>query len=385
MTEVGPSTPRRLPRVLVLSASTGGGHLSAARAVSSAFGDLGVHAPVVDVLQLAPPAFRAWFLGGYETLVRYWPEMWGHLYRVTDRPRFTYHFQTALDLHYMVRLRSVMARERPDWVVCTHSLPQPQLERLRRLAAPFNVAVVVTDFYPHRMWLRGEPDWFFVAGAWTRDLIDKRAPGSALRTTISGIPTDAAFFAPVCRADARRALGADPELPSVLVTSGGIGAGPVGEAVQALAAAGVPCRVTVLCGHNLAAQAHLGRLVDEMARAGVQLEVKPLLPVADVAAAMHAADFVVGKPGGLTMSECMAAGVPLVIYRPLLIPGQEEGNRHFLEHAGAGATAGDPASLTHLTRILLTDADRLSAMRGRAAGAASPSAAATIAQRVCRL
>ncbi len=373
------------PRTLLLSASTGGGHLSAAHAVSAAFHTRGINAQVIDVLNLTPPVFRAWFLGGYETLVRYWPDLWGHLYRVSDRPRLTYHFQTALDLHYMTRLRAVMRRERPDWVVCTHSLPQPQLERLRRIAAPFNVAVVVTDYYPHRMWMRGYPDHYFVAGEWTRDVIARREPGADRRTTISGIPTDAAFFAPVSRPDARRALGADPATPSVLVTSGGIGAGPVTEAVGALAAAGVPCHITVLCGRNLAAHSHLSRMSEDLRGRGFRLQVEPLLPVAEVATRMHAADFVVGKPGGLTMSECMAAGVPMLIHRPLLIPGQEEGNRLFLEYVGAGATAADAESLTELTRGLLTDRDRLEEMRSRAQAAASPGAADTIAETVCRL
>ena len=49
---------------------------------------------------------------------------------------------------------------------------------------------------------------------------------------------------------------------------------------------------------------------------------------------MTAADLFVGKPGGLTTSEVLAKGVPMVVINP--IPGQEERNSdHLLEQGAA--------------------------------------------------
>ena len=51
-----------------------------------------------------------------------------------------------------------------------------------------------------------------------------------------------------------------------------------------------------------------------------------------VADYMHAGDLLITKPGGLTVSEALAAGIPLAVFDP--IPGQEEDNANFLETRG---------------------------------------------------
>ena len=40
------------------------------------------------------------------------------------------------------------------------------------------------------------------------------------------------------------------------------------------------------------------------------------------------ADIIITKPGGMTVTECLALRKPLIIIKP--IPGQEEGNANFL-------------------------------------------------------
>ena len=49
---------------------------------------------------------------------------------------------------------------------------------------------------------------------------------------------------------------------------------------------------------------------------------------------MSISDLVVTKPGGLTTSEALASGLPVLVINP--IPGQEEQNAEFLEKSGAG-------------------------------------------------
>ena len=78
----------------MLSASTGNGHMAAAYALEDEARGQGFEAKTADALVFASKGFRAWYAGGYETLVRRRPELWGHLYRSSDRPMFNYHFQT---------------------------------------------------------------------------------------------------------------------------------------------------------------------------------------------------------------------------------------------------------------------------------------------------
>ncbi|MEZ5163479.1 MAG: hypothetical protein R2688_06955 [Fimbriimonadaceae bacterium] len=138
------------PRILVLSASTGNGHTSAADAIVAQAQAMGLHAVHEDVLDFTSKGFRKWYRGGYETLVRRRPKMWGHLYRTSDRPRFNYYFQTGLDKQFCRPLSKIIRSHKPDWVICTHSLPQPALARMRDQIS-FRMGVVVTDLYVHRM------------------------------------------------------------------------------------------------------------------------------------------------------------------------------------------------------------------------------------------
>ena len=48
---------------------------------------------------------------------------------------------------------------------------------------------------------------------------------------------------------------------------------------------------------------------------------------------MDAADCIVTKPGGLTTSEALAKGLPMIMNNP--VPGQEDRNVEFLLNAGA--------------------------------------------------
>lgn len=376
----------RQPKVLLVSASTGNGHTSAARALKDALAQRGMDAPLVDTLDYCPASFRSWFRDGYEVLVLHSPELWGHLYRTSDRPRFNYRFQTMLDFVFVARLNELIEENKPDWVVCTHSLPQPRLAFERRKHPHFRVGVVVTDLYPHRTWLRGDPDHYFVPGEWTKTLLEQRKPEAKGRISVTGIPINPVFGLKQSAGEAREQLGLCPDLPTLVLTAGGIGGGPVEKAVAALMHLTKPCQVVVVCGRN---ETLLHRLESDAAAlcedSKVNLVLKGHVPQGEMAALMRASDFLIGKPGGLTMSECLATGCPFVIYLPLLIPGQEEGNARFLQESGAGMAVDGPTELKEVAEALLHAPERLAGMRQAALKVARPNAAADIARLLCEL
>ncbi|MBM3495052.1 MAG: hypothetical protein FJX72_12145 [Armatimonadetes bacterium] len=370
-------------RVLILSASAGNGHLSAARALEQRFRELGAHVRTADALDCGPRLFRLWFCGGYETLVRRVPGLWGFLYRWADRPGPAYWLQTMMDDRLLFGLERLIASERPDWIVCTHSLPQPRLARLRSAYPELGLAVVVTDIYPHRMWLRGDPDRYFVPVERTREVLEARRPGSARITEVTGIPIAPAFVEAPGRETARDQLGMAGDDRAALRSSGGIGGGPLAAALAALASAKGLSALTVVCGRNAQAadrcRLAAARLPEHERR---RIRVVGRLPQDEFALHLAAADLVVGKPGGLTMSECMAVGRAMVVYSPLTIPGQEEGNAEYLCANGIGVSASDPDSLRAVVSDLLAAPDRLARMEVSAREAARPHAALTIARRI---
>lgn len=370
-------------KVLLLSASTGNGHMSAARAIEAEFAVRGHDAKTVDVLDHTGKGFRGWYRGGYEVLVRRSPKMWGHLYKSSDRPLFNYGFQTLLDTVFVERMHKFLTAEEPDWVLCTHSLPQPALARWRK-RRPFTMGIVVTDLYPQRMWLRGRPDWFFVPGEWSQQILFERYGRARDRTTVSGIPVDRLFAERQGRDLARGAMNLDTGRQTVLVTSGGIGGGPIADVVAELSGLPAPIQFVVVCGRNQEAQA-AATVQAKKAKGPARVQVFGHVSTPEMAALMHASDLIVAKPGGITTFEALAAGLPFVVFDPFLIPGQEEKNAEFLVEQGIGLRAGGAVELAVMVQGLLESSERLASMSSHALRNAKPHAAATIVEAVEQL
>jgi len=134
----------------------------------------------------------------------------------------------------------------------------------------------------------------------------------------------------------------------VLVLSGGFGVGHIAETVQEVLKTAGDFQVAVVCGKN---EDLKKQLMQVKPPSGKRLEVRGF--VSDMENYLTAADFVVTKPGGLSVSETIARGCPIVAYAP--IPGQEERNCDYLMESGAAVKAKDPATLEFKIRALLTD------------------------------
>ena len=98
---------------------------------------------------------------------------------------------------------------------------------------------------------------------------------------------------------------------------------------------------------------------------------------------LHAADVVASKAGGLTVSECMAAGKPIVFYGEA--PGQEEGNRIYAMQAGAGLHASDADQFVTYATMLLTHQSMRDTMGHAARHIGMPDASVAVAHEVQRL
>jgi processive 1,2-diacylglycerol beta-glucosyltransferase len=91
---------------------------------------------------------------------------------------------------------------------------------------------------------------------------------------------------------------------------------------------------------------------------------------------MVIADLFIGKPGGLTISETMASGLPMILLNP--IPGQEEINAASMLEEGVAVSPTDVVTLPYKVDLLLREPQRLAGMRDRMKQLAQPRAAYTI-------
>jgi processive 1,2-diacylglycerol beta-glucosyltransferase len=363
--------------ILVLTASTGAGHNMAARAVEVA---LRAAAPAEeieahDVLEFASPFFRRLYSGGYQNLVRHWPTAMGWLYDATDRAGHSIHHRIRLTLQNRASPRIVryLLSRSPKLVVNTHFLPAEVVARLRRagrLDCP--QVTVTTDFETHRLWVHPPTERYYAGTELGKALLATwGVPPDSVQ--VVGIPVRPAFAQPLEPRTARTQLGLDPERAVVLLLGGAIGYGRPELLFDELLRMPADAQIVAIAGRN----ERLRRRLEARVR-GSPRPVRVLGFTEQIHEWMSAADVLVTKPGGLTSSEALACGLPLVIVNP--IPGQETRNSDYLLEHGAAIRVNHPRLLGHRVNELLSDPERLRTLRAAARRLARPDAAARIAR-----
>jgi processive 1,2-diacylglycerol beta-glucosyltransferase len=362
--------------VVVLSVSAGAGHVRAAQALCAtaeqAFPQLRLSH--LDVMELVPAGFRRVYADAYIGLVEKAPLLWAYLYQSTDRRSERSpldRLRRGVERLNTQRLDRELARLAPDAVVCTHFLPAELLSR--RIAAGHAtppVWVQVTDFDVHGLWIHPHLQGYFVASDEVAWRIAARGIGRQ-RIHVTGIPIMPQFSAAPARAAAAAELGLDPQRTTLLMMSGGAGVGGIDLLAQRLLGLGRELQIVALAGRNEGMLAALRALA-----AGHPGRLFPMGFTRSIERPMAAADIAITKPGGLTTSECLAMGLPMILVSP--IPGQEERNADYLLEAGVALKAVEPASLEFKLARLLDAPQRLAAMRARMAEVARPRAAADV-------
>jgi processive 1,2-diacylglycerol beta-glucosyltransferase len=362
-------------RILIVSASAGAGHVRAAQALEEAALHLHPEATArhLDILEFTAKAYRKTYAGGYLKMIDRAPALWGAIYRATDHVRQRRVLDRCVQIFDKLEFagfRQALRDFVPDHVLATHFLPCQVLAPYRAKGRDtFPLALVLTDFDAHALWVQPTADRFFVASEELREVLAGRGIDRAC-ITVSGIPIMAAFAARHDRPALQRRLALDPALPTVLVTAGGAGVGAFAATVQAVLQCG-PVQVLAVAGRNDKARHGLDQFAPP---AGSALRVFGF--VEQIAELMAVADVAVAKSGGLTTSECLAMGLPMLIHDP--IPGQEERNADHVLEAGAGLKAHGLESLRWKLGGLVRDPARLLRMREAARAAGRPDAAATI-------
>lgn len=336
----------------------------------------------VDVLQFAPAWFRWCYPRTYLFLVRRTPGLWSMGYRFFDSAlghRMVQPLRRLWNLSLTRRFRRRLMEQPVDGVIATHFLPADVCDSGKRagwLRVP--LVVVVTDLHPHRFWLAPRAEAVVVATPQSASVCFARGIPEE-RVHVLGIPVGSGFAAPADLDRVRAKLSLDPRRLTVLVTSGGTTVGQFEQTVDALTSleGTHPGRMQLLvvCGDAEPARRRL------TARAAAwAMPVRVYGFVETMPEFMAASDLIVAKAGGLTISEALACGKPLVFYH--VIPGQEEMNAcHVVDH-GAGVIARSPSDAAQAVETLLTQPDRLEAMRAAARRLSRPRAAETVIAQV---
>jgi processive 1,2-diacylglycerol beta-glucosyltransferase len=375
----------RKPRVLLLSASSGSGHVRAAQALEKAFAARGdCEVQHIDAIEYVSKLFQRAYDKTYISMVRHAPDLMGVIYDRTDQPWQHPRRRLALDRLNSQPMIRLLKRVQPDLCVATHFLPAEIIAWLvakKKLSA--KNAIVVTDYDVHAMWLCRTVSRYYVALQEAAEYLARIGVPREI-VCVTGIPIDPIFAVPLDRAAARTALKLAPKSPILLFAAGGYGVGPLEQLVRDLLALQKSWQLVAIAGKS----EKMKKRLDEIARAAGTLPngSARLVPVGftiQMDQYMAAADLLVGKAGGLTTSEALARHLPMALTEP--IPGQEFRNADHLLEAGAAIRCNNlPAAAWKIAK-LLDDPARMNKMRSAAAQMASPTAAADIAEDSLRL
>lgn len=356
---------------MVLSVSAGAGHVRAAQALCAEAEAIGLSADHLDVMDFVPRWFRYAYAGMYAALIRCAPLLWGCIYRGSNRPANTGAVQRVrrrIERRASAAWLDQVRARKPDAIICTHFLPAEVLSYYRKrgeIICP--VWVQVTDFDLHAFWLQPEMDGYFVASEELAFQL-RRGGVEPARIHVTGIALMPAFRRP----------GPDRkpnDRPSVLLMGGGAGVGGLAQIAEQLMDSGGQFELVVLAGSNSTALAGLNAIAHRWPGRLTAVGFTD-----QVARFMAGADLVITKPGGLTTSECLAIGLPMIVNAP--IPGQEERNADFLLERGVALKSVDISSLVYRLEYLLKRPELLTSMAANARALGRPDAAWRIIRTV---
>lgn len=360
-------------RILILSASVGSGHNMAAAALESGLRNrLNVGAVrTLDVLESGTDLYRAFYSDAYFGLVEAvpWLVCWGY---DANNPPFKLGGSISLwdRINTTNTVKSIKAFN-PDIVICTHFLPARLVSlMLTRGTLHARLEVVTTDYDFAGLWLSNTFNHMFVAREETKALlVETGIPDD--RLTVSGIPVRPILADPVDRAAVLRRFDLSGDVPILLISAGAAGGGYTQAIVRQALELRHPFQAVVVCGRN----PQLRTEIEGMA-SGRPDQFRVLGFTDQMADLIRVATLFVGKPGGLSSSECMAVGLPMVLIKP--IPGQEERNSDFLLEEGAAIRCNYETTVGFKIDNLLAHPERISSMAENARRIGKPNAGADI-------
>jgi processive 1,2-diacylglycerol beta-glucosyltransferase len=329
--------------ILILTAGFGEGHNSAALNLCEAL-EAGASPLRLDPCALGAPVVNDWLRWLYREVTTHVPWVWRKTYESTDRQDFTKENILFMKKPEM-KLRELVLEHQPKAIVSTYPLYPYFLERIFASGVPkVPVFTVVTDSIEiNAAWRKAPTDFWLVSDIRTREaLVRQGLPDDRVIDTGFPVPPHFSDLQPVSEHDAldpfRILYFPTPKKPHVRRVSR-----------ELLDATDADVHLTIVLGRNVRKLYQRAREIKE----GYPGRVSIKGWTRQVPELINSHHLVVGKAGGATVHEALAAACPMLIHH--LVPGQEEGNLALLRALNGGYLADTPGDLARRLREFLAD------------------------------
>lgn len=344
--------------ILFLSISMGAGHLKASEALNEYVIKRYPHSRtlIVDTFKYISPAAHKVFVDGYLKIIRHRPGIYGLLYKMSELSNNISILSKLVSRLLSFKIEKLIEEFHPSLIVCTHPFPLQMVSCLKadnKINMP--LVAVFTDYVSHPFWLQDNVEAYIVGHEKIKkDMIAKGVPPDKVFSC--GIPVSPGFLKTNAKKIVRKNLGLDDEF-TLLIMGGSLGFGEIEKVfLSLLNNFDRDMQIIIVAGKNQ----HLKNRLD-MLKKNSNRKVLILGYTDNISELMDASDIIITKPGGMTVSEALAKGLPMVIISP--IPGQEERNADFLISNGVALKTTDTDTFKRALGELINNPDKLNSMK----------------------
>ena len=343
-------------KVLILTITTGEGHNQVAKNLKRCLFDCGTDAYSMDVLEYINPVLKEIISHGYLMSTKRLPKVYGKAYRKAEKRESDNKESRVIKITSSIMARKLVKfinEYRPDTIICTHVFAAMLVSAIKKkIDERIKTVGIVTDFTIHPYWEETDLSYYITA----TDLLINQAVKKGIEENSvidTGIPIDPKFSKKMPKKEARAVLGID-DMRTVLVMSGSMGYGKLASMIKKLDEAETDFQIISVCGHN-------DRLKNQIDKMSLNHKIYNFGYTDKVDLFMDAADCIITKPGGLTTSEALAKGLPIIMANP--IPGHEDRNVEFLLNNGAALKISSIYPIDEAIYQIFTNEKRLDELR----------------------
>ncbi|HEY8463645.1 MAG TPA: glycosyltransferase [Bacillota bacterium] len=366
--------------ILILSASYGGGHNQVARALTQALQNQasGIKITTVDYCELLFPLFNRLTQFGYTQSIRHFPVGYALYYQATGKISPDSFWQKSLNRMGYTELIVLVNKLRPKVIIATFPLPAGVLSKMKSsgdLDVP--IVTVITDISVHSQWIHPYTDLYLVGSSEVAaGLVERGIDPSHIAVT--GIPVLPEFAKRTTNPEClRRELGLRPDTKIVVFMGGSEGLFGTTNFHYLMTNIETPVEALIITGSNYELYEKLQALNQ------AHPEIKITRYIENIAGVMEIASVLVTKAGGLTISEALAKGLPMIIYKPS--PGQEEANAAYLQKHRAALIVKGERRLRAVIQRMVDDGQFCNRIRKNCLKLGKPNSAADCAKLVLQM
>ena len=354
-----------MKKILIFYGSYGGGHLSAAKSIKEYIEKNYTDTDVVmlDCIEYVNKIINKLTTKAYADMAKNAHWIWKQLYYNSEKNGALARIGNAVNRLMAIKLNKLFKNGAPDLIISTHPFSSQRCAILKSKGKiNSQIATILTDYAPHRQWLE-KPEYvnyFFVAhDGMVEDLVKRGIDRNKIYST--GIPLSNRFLAHYDKDGILKEFGLAKNKATVLFFAGGeygFGKDTTFNILKTIIEEFDNLQVVAIAGKNVKMQAKFETLVKET---DSEDTVKVLSYTNKVPELMSISDIVISKPGGLTTTESLASGLPIIVINP--IPGQEEENAEFLEQNGVGIWLKKNDNIKEKLREILSSTEKIKEMK----------------------